>query len=404
MTAMSGLTVLVGVLAALLGVVIGVVGAWSVVRARRARATPEAEPVRAETVPSGVADVVAILRSAAIVIGSSDSVLLSTVPARNLGLVRGSRVVVDLLLELAREARDTGEIRTADLELRRGQRAPSAVLSVRVAPVQDLVIILAEDRTQARRVEETRRDFVANVSHELKTPIGAIALLAEAVEDAADDPAAIRRFASRMQVESQRLSELVASIIELSRVQADEPMTKATSVDVDALLQLAADRRRVDADRRGIALVIGGERGLTVRGDAEQLTVAVANLVENAVIYSEADGRVVLSARRVEDAEEDVVEISVSDSGVGIEPAELHRIFERFYRVDYARSRDNGGTGLGLAIVKHIAGAHGGDVTVWSRPGQGSTFTLRLPHHAEDDDAAAGAGLVQSAAVTREVE
>lgn len=383
------------IVAAIVGVVIGAGGAWWVLRRfgqgrssgsdHGAGQHPHQET--APAVPDGMADVVGVLRSAAIVLSANDGVLLSTVPARNLGLVRGNRVVVEVLLELAREARSAGEIRTTELELRRMNRAPSAVLAVRVAPVRDLVIVLADDRTQARRVEETRRDFVANVSHELKTPIGAVSLLAEAVEDAADDAEAVRRFASRMQVESTRLAELVANIIELSRLQAHEPMGDGSEVDVDTVLATAADRRRVDADQRNISLVVTGEKGLQVRGDAEQLTVAIANLVENAVIYSDTDGRVVLSAQRVSGDDESMVEISVSDSGIGIDSAELERIFERFYRVDYARSRDNGGTGLGLAIVKHVVGAHGGEVTVWSQPGQGSTFTVRLPEMIQSDEA-----------------
>ena len=372
------------ILGGLIGLVLGAACAVGVMKRQRALEPPPTENEPVDVLPEGLAEVVSVLRSAVIVVDAHDAVRLSTVPARNLGLVRGNHVAVDVLLELAREVRQAGEIRNTELELRRPQRAPSTVLSVRVAPVADLVLILADDRTQARRVEETRRDFVANVSHELKTPIGAISLLAEAVEDAADDPEAVQRFASRMQVESARLSELVANIIQLSRLQAHEPMTEASTVDVDQVLAVASDRRRVDADQRGIALVIAGERGLQVTGDAEQLTVAVANLVENAVIYSDSDGRVVLSARRVDDFDEQGIEISVSDSGVGIEQSEVQRIFERFYRVDYARSRDTGGTGLGLAIVKHIVGTHGGEVTVWSKPGQGSTFTLRLPEAAED--------------------
>lgn len=383
------------IVAAVVGVVIGAGGTWWVLRRsgqgrssdsdRGAGHHPHHDT--ATSVPDGMADVVGVLRSAAIVLSANDGVLLSTVPARNLGLVRGNRVVVEVLLELAREARSARELRTTELELRRMNRAPSAVLAVRVAPVRDLVIILADDRTQARRVEETRRDFVANVSHELKTPIGAVSLLAEAVEDAADDPDAVRRFASRMQVESTRLAELVANIIELSRLQAHEPMGDGSAVDVDTVLATAADRRRVDADQRRISLVVTGQQELQVRGDAEQLTVAIANLVENAVIYSDTDGRVVLSAQRVSGDDESMVEISVSDSGIGIDSAELERIFERFYRVDYARSRDNGGTGLGLAIVKHVVGAHGGEVTVWSQPGQGSTFTVRLPEMIQSDEA-----------------
>lgn len=375
MLTVMGVLIVAGVLC---GSIVGAVVTWALVRDRR-RVDDLPQPSVEPELPEGVTDVIGVLGSAAVVIGTHDQVIASSTAARNLGVVRGTRLDIPVLMELVRQSRQSGEVRTAELELRRGPRTPLTVLSARVAPVGAFMLVLAEDRTQARRVEETRRDFVANVSHELKTPVGALSLLSEAVEDAADDPEAVRRFASRMRVESERLTDLVGSIIELSRLQADEPMGEATVVDVDAVLAIAADRRRVDAERRRIALVVGGEKGLTVMGDADQLAMAVSNLVENAVIYSDEDGRVVLSARRDGDEDEPRVEISVSDSGIGIERGEVQRIFERFYRVDFARSRDNGGTGLGLAMVKHIAGAHGGEVSVWSRPGQGSTFTLRLP-------------------------
>lgn len=345
----------------------------------------DAPPV---TVPEGISQIIGVLRSSAVVVGPHDEVLQSTSPARTFGLVRGSRIAVRQILDLVRIARRDDEIHTTDLELGRGPGTPSLHLSVRVAPISEhLVLVLAEDRTAARRVEETRRDFVANVSHELKTPIGAISLLAEAVEDAADDPEAVRRFAGRMSKESDRLTELVRQIIDLSRLQADDPLLLAEEVDVDEVLALAVDRCRVDADIKGISLAIAGAKGCQVIGDTEQLTMAVTNLVENAVSYSDRGDRVAVAARRTVDNEDNFIELTVSDSGIGIAPGEVQRIFERFYRVDYARSRDSGGTGLGLSIVKHVAGAHGGQVSVWSQPGQGSTFTIRLPEYLTRDEA-----------------
>jgi len=244
-----------------------------------------------------------------------------------------------------------------------------------------MIVILAEDRTAERRIEDTRRDFVANVSHELKTPIGAISLLAEAVEDAADDPPAVRKFASRMGIESARLTDLVGQIIDLSRLQADNPLSQAEEVDVDDVLAEAVDRCRVDAERHQVSLTIAGHTGCRVLGSARQLSVAVGNLVENAVIYSDEGARVVVAAHIQARSDDDYAEITVSDNGIGIPAADVDRIFERFYRVDYARSRANGGTGLGLAIVKHIAAVHGGGVSVWSQPGRGSTFTMSIPAH-----------------------
>lgn len=270
-----------------------------------------------------------------------------------------------------------------------GRSDADLLLGVRVAPMPGgLVVVLADDLTDARRVEAIRRDFVANVSHELKTPIGAVSLLAEAVEEAADDPEAVRRFAARMGIESTRLADLVSQIIDLSRLQATDPMGRADTVEIDDVLIEAVDRCRVDAEEREVTITVAGEAGLQVMGDQQQLTTAIGNLVENALVYSDPGARVVVNARR-QVRDDDYVAITVSDNGIGIPTDQLERIFERFYRVDYARSRANGGSGLGLSIVKHIAAVHHGDVAVWSQLGQGSTFTLRLPaqhnHDSEQD-------------------
>ena len=371
----------VAVIALIVGLLLGAALTWLV---SRRPAPPELDDFQDQpsVVPAGVGEVLAILPSSAVVVGPHDEVLRSSSPARTLGLVRGSRVAVPEVLELVRQVRRTQEIETLDVEIERGTQAASTYFSVRVAPMRDgLILILAEDQTAARRIEETRRDFVANVSHELKTPIGAISLLAEAVQDAADDPPAVRKFAGRMAVESDRLIALVSQIIDLSRLQADEPLAEPSVVDIDRVLCDAVDRCRVEADRRQVSLSVAGAKGCQVLGDARQLGVAVNNLVENALIYSDPGARVVVAARQQARSDDDYVEITVSDNGIGIGSTDLERIFERFYRVDYARSRANGGTGLGLSIVKHIAATHGGEVSVWSQPHQGSTFTIRIPAH-----------------------
>jgi two-component system sensor histidine kinase SenX3 len=369
------------IVALIVGLGIGALLAWVALRSRRAEPSPIldiAEPV----VPVGVAEVVRALPAAGAVVGPHDEVLEANATARSLGLVRGSRMSVPELLQLVRSVRRGGDTRTIDLQINRGARVGSTHLTARVAPLDEsLILILAEDRTTARRIEETRRDFVANISHELKTPIGAISLLAEAVEDAADDPAAVRKFGSRVGIESARLTDLVGQIIELSRLQSDDPLADPELVEIDEVLTDAVERRRMDAERRRITLAVAGAAGARVRGSARQLGVAVGNLVENAIAYSDTGARVVVAAHVQARRDDDYVEITVSDNGIGIPAAELDRIFERFYRVDYARSRANGGTGLGLAIVKHIAAIHGGDVTVWSQVGQGSTFTIRIPAH-----------------------
>lgn len=241
-----------------------------------------------------------------------------------------------------------------------------------------------------------RRDFVANVSHELKTPVGALSLLSEAVMDAADDPEAVTRFAGRMQIEATRLTNLVQELIDLSRVQNDDPLEDAEPVSVEELVDEAIDRSRHTAGTKNISMVAGGTTDLRVWGHRGQLAAALGNLVENAVNYSPAHTRVGIAVRRVPAPGGDLVEIAVTDQGIGIPDKDKERIFERFYRVDPARSRATGGTGLGLAIVKHVAASHGGEVTVWSTEGQGSTFTLRLP------EAGAGRGRTPSSDITNE--
>jgi two-component system sensor histidine kinase SenX3 len=374
----------VAIVALVVGIGIGVLLTWARLRRRPAEPVPVfdvAEPV----VPAGVAEVLAVLRSAGVVVGPHDEVLEATTMARTLGVVRGSRISVPELLQLVRSVRRDGEPRIVDVQISHGVQGASTYLTARVAPLDErLILVLADDQTAARRIEETRRDFVANISHELKTPIGAISLLAEAVEEAADDSEAVRRFAGRMANESARLTDLVSQLIQLSRLQADNPLVDPEIVEIDEVLAEAVERRRLDAERNRITLTVAGVSGSRVLGSARQLEVAVGNLVENAIAYSDAGARVVVAAHVQARSEDDYVEITVSDNGIGIPAAEVDRIFERFYRVDYARSRANGGTGLGLAIVKHIAATHGGEVSVWSQVGQGSTFTIRVPAHLHD--------------------
>jgi two-component system, OmpR family, sensor histidine kinase SenX3 len=326
--------------------------------------------------------VLSVLRSSALLVGPDDDVLNASAPAHGMGLVDGSRLAVEEVVELVRLVRRDGQIREADLELRSGRGAPQHVVA-RVAPLSSrLTLVLVDDRTQERRVEAIRRDFAVNVSHELKTPVGAIALLSEAVNEAADEPEAVQRFAARMRIESERLNRLVQQIIELSRVQGDDPLEEVHAVSVDGLLERAIDRVRVDAADKAISLTRTGSSGLSVAGNGDQLAVALGNLVENAVAYSPPATRVTIAAR----ASGDFVDISVTDQGTGIPATELDRIFERFYRVDPARARTTGGTGLGLSIAKHVAATHGGEVQVWSVEGQGSTFTMSLPASASAPD------------------
>lgn len=331
----------------------------------------------APPLPPGVGEVLSVLDSSGVVVDESDRVVNHSPAAVATGLVRGTELVHPELLEMARLTRRDGVIREAELSVRRRIGQGQMVAMARVAPLgTHHVLLLVEDRTRAHRVEQVRRDFLENISHELKTPVGGIALLAEAVLDAQDDPELVARFAARISVEADRLTRLVKEIVELSRLQSADSVKEPVRVDLGACAHHAVDRSKLLADQRAIDLVCHVEPDCMVWSDAELITTAVANLVVNAVAYSEPSTRVGISVRH---GDPGLVTVSVTDQGIGIAAAEQERIFERFYRVDAARSRETGGTGLGLAIVKHIADNHGGTVSVWSEPGRGSTFTLTFP-------------------------
>ncbi|KIF69211.1 histidine kinase [Streptomyces sp. AcH 505] len=372
----------VAALAAIAGVCTGVIAMLAFRWSERDQARPTRTSLHTDAVlPPGVDTVLSVLRSSAVVLDESDAVVKASSAAYALGLVRGGKLAVEPMLHMARDTRRDGEIRQVELDLpRRGTgRGEALAVSARVAPLGSrLVLLLVEDLTEARRIEAVRRDFVANVSHELKTPVGALSLLSEAVMDASDDPEAVTRFAGRMQIEATRLTNLVQELIDLSRVQNDDPLEDAEPVRVDELVAEAIDRSRHAASTKQITMAAGGTVDLRVWGNRGQLAAALGNLVENAVNYSPARTRVGIAVNRVTNGG-DAVEIAVTDQGIGISEKDRERVFERFYRVDPARSRATGGTGLGLAIVKHVAASHGGEVTVWSSEGQGSTFTLKLP-------------------------
>ncbi|WP_407929013.1 sensor histidine kinase [Aestuariimicrobium ganziense] len=366
-------------LAAVLGIVVGVVVTIAVVASRRHRAAvsqAEQEP----QVHEHAAALLGVLRSGGMIVGPHDHVLRSNPQARSWGLSRGDRIAHAEVLDLVRSARRDDRAVIRDLDIRRGVGTTPLRLTLRVAPLgEGTMVALAEDRSVMLRADETRRDFVTNVSHELKTPIGAISLMAEAVLDATDDPETVQHFAERINIETGRLGQLVTQIINLSRLQADDPMLDPELIQLPELVAEAIDRCQEQARKRRINVVTAGDDDVVVMGELSQLSDAVTNLVQNAIAYSDEGGRVAVSHRLVQQGDEPFVEIAVADNGIGIRPEDQERIFERFYRVDYGRSRASGGTGLGLAIVKHVVSVHGGTINVWSRPGQGSTFTITLP-------------------------
>jgi two-component system sensor histidine kinase SenX3 len=357
-------------------------GAYLVVALRpRGRASALA-PASGSAHGPTAAEVLEALPVAVLIVDVAEEVLLGNRAARDLGLVReGVLAALPQLRRLVRDTRVHGKPHDAELEsplVRPGR--PPAVYRARLAPVGDgTVAVLLEDVTDARRLEDVRRDFVANVSHELKTPAAALGLLSEALQDAADDPQAVRTFAARSQKESRRLGSLVQDLVALSRLEGAERHPEPEVVRLDRAVAEAVDRVRTTAQARGITVVPSGDHGIQLSGSEAQLTTALGNLLENAVNYSPDNARVVIGARVVQEQSGRVVEVNVVDEGIGISAKDAERVFERFYRADPARSRATGGTGLGLAIVKHVASNHGGTVSVRSTEGYGSTFTLRLP-------------------------
>lgn len=331
-------------------------------------------------VPDGVSQVLEALESAGIVVDPSGNVIKASPGALALGLVRDGVLVNEELKLLANEVRDNGAPVTRSIDISRGPFSDATLnLDVRCARLGTrFVLLLAQDHTEAKRLDEVRRDFIANISHELKTPIGAVGLLAEALEPAADDPEQVRKFASRLSTEAARLARITREIIDLSRLQAADALTSPELLDMDSVVAQAVDQSRVAAEATGITLTAGGDKHVQVYGDEALLVVAVQNLIANAITYSPSGGRVGVGVNRADG----IVSIAVTDQGLGIPEEDRDRVFERFFRVDQARSRHTGGTGLGLSIVKHTVQNHGGEVKVWSKLGRGSTFTIRLPEAA----------------------
>ncbi len=361
--------------------VVGGVAGFLVARANRRR---DRRKPNGPTVAELLERLVHSTNNGIVVLNRFGDVVLHNPRADELGFVRDKRAD-ERARKAAEQAVDTGapvavDLSPLDRSPRRG-RVPTAVLG-EVRPLgEGFTVVDAGDESESVRLEATRRDFVANVSHELKTPVGALALLAEAVLDAADDPSEVRRFSNKILHESTRLGTLVSELIALSRLQGAERLPELTTVEVDGVVEEALGRCRVGAESAGIEVAVDEPSGLLLDGDRTLLVTALSNLIDNAIAYSPEDTSVSVSRR----LSGEFVEIAVTDRGIGIEPQFQERVFERFFRVDPARSRATGGTGLGLAIVKHVAANHGGDVKLWSRPGTGSTFTLRVPKHGVPD-------------------
>lgn len=365
----------IALIALAFGVVIGVGASLVVIWAYRARARIEMET--STTVPDGITAMLESMDDAACVVDTSGLVLAGTRAATRFGIDVGSALEHPELRQLVRGVRSSGTTNTESMRITRGGLSlDPRLVSARASVLGGrMVLLIIRDVTEQERLDQMRRDFVANTSHELKTPVGAVSLLAEAIESAADDPAQVRIFAARISAEAGRLAQLTGRIMSLSRLQAEDGLSEVGPVSIDEVIASSVEAHVVQADSAGVELARGGDRGVWVRGDAQILIEAVGNLIANAIVYSPRGSRVGVGVK----ADGDVVEIAVSDQGIGIAEADRERIFERFYRADEARSRRTGGTGLGLSIVKHATQRHGGEVRLWSRPGRGSTFTIRLP-------------------------
>ena len=388
---------LIGVIAGLIGLSFGIFGVLAYrisEQQRRLVDVGEDEPA----LPQGAAEVLAVLGRAFVVVDAIDGVVRASPAAYAYGLVRGHTVVHKQLLEMTSRVRRDGVILEEQLELPRGPLGQGTIIvQMRAAMLgEDYILLLADDRTEITRTEEIRNDFVANVSHELKTPVGAISLLAEALEASPGDEKAVRRFAKRMHKESARLAALVQDIIELSRLQGANIAQQGHPVDINSVISEAVDRSQLPAESKNIEIVIGGRVDAMVFGDQDLLVTALRNLIDNAIRYSPENTRVGVGVK----ARDGLISVSVTDQGDGISRDEQERVFERFYRIDAARSRHTGGTGLGLSIVKHVISNHGGEVTLWSQPGQGSTFTLRLPELEGQGSAAESRDAEQHAGAT----
>lgn len=325
------------------------------------------------------------------VINRTGNVMLSNARAHDMSIVHDGSVN-PRVLEVAKAVLEQQEEHVLDLDLPQ-RTTGSRIRNVRalVAPLtltdNSYAIVYGSDESENVRMENARRDFVANVSHELKTPVGGMALLAEALLQDPTDPEMVEYFGNKLQKEAHRMGEMITDLISLSKLQGAEALPDMAPVRVDDIVDDAVARNLVAAENHGIELNRGQRLGLRVMGERAMLTVAVSNLITNAINYSPSGQPVSVTQRLVRD---NVVLIRVTDRGIGIAPEDQKRVFERFYRVDKARSRSTGGTGLGLAIVKHVVANHGGTIRLWSRPGTGSTFTIELPLY--DPEAARGTG------------
>ena len=318
------------------------------------------------------------LNRESIVLDSSGKIIFETSKTSLLNLVSEGKGTSEELSALVRVVRRTGKSQEGSIEVARGPigkgKRELQITATLISP-DGAVLILVDDEGEKQRVDAVRRDFITNISHELKTPIQALTLNSDALLEVKNEPDKVILFANKIKTQANRLNDLVQEIINLSKLQDSDPLDMADQVEVIDVINEAVDQCEAVAEARNVLIDIGEVDNRTVIGNHNQLVMAVHNLVENAINYSSDKTRVTISTK----VDSQIIEILVKDQGIGIADENLDRIFERFYRVDPARSRATGGTGLGLSIVKHVVKNHGGEVKVWSAPGVGSTFAIRLP-------------------------
>ena len=307
-----------------------------------------------------------------IVADSDGTVLVRNQASDDAGADAHNEVLVQAAVQYNLRTALRGEARSQTVEL---YGPPRRVVVVHAQPLgADGAMATIEDITERSRLDAVRTDFVANIIHELKTPIGALAVLAETLIDETD-PALISRLADKTVNEAHRVAKIIDDLLELSRIELSGDLI-VSECDVASLVLEATSRNSYAAKQNHVAVHAGEMAvGLKVNADHAQIASALGNLVDNAVKYSDVDGKVTVTAY----SDQQGVTFVVADTGIGIPSRDLDRIFERFYRVDRARSRGTGGTGLGLSIVRHVASNHGGTVMVESREGEGSTFRLYIP-------------------------
>ena len=365
-----------------LGLLIGVIlGGTIVYSLISAKSRPEQQNPSSNSSRNLLLKLIQSLPDIVIWVDGDNKIKYASEVALSLNIAREDKIQIDALETIILMARKIDEPLIRKVKAKRPLGIAKLNLDTWVMRLErGEVLLWAQNNSIVGRVETVRRDFVANISHELKTPVGALSLLAEAIEEAGKDSESVQKFAKRIGPETKRLTNVIQDIIDLSQVQSDDPLATANPVEVSRIINDSVDAIQLLADLHSVEIVQVSEPDVKIVGDEYQLVMAIRNLLTNAITFSPVNSRITVGAK----LKGRVVEITVSDQGMGISLENQSRIFERFYRVDPARSRSTGGTGLGLAIVKHVCENHGGEVSVWSVQGQGSTFTMKFPQMEEE--------------------